>query len=41
MSSWNMKLRNGLIQLRLAWHSFATQYTNGEALREMAWGNVE
>ena len=41
MSSWNMKLWNVLVQLRLAQHSFATQYTNGVALRQMARRSVE
>ena len=37
MSNWNMKLA----QLRIAWLSFAIQYTNGVSLRQMAQGNVE
>ena len=37
-----MKLWNVLVQLRLlAQHSFATQYTNGVALRQMARRSVE
>ena len=41
MSSWYMKFWNGLAQLRIAKHSFAIQYTNGVALRQMPQRNVE
>ena len=39
MSSWNMKLCNGLAQLRI--YSFAIQYTNSVALGQMAQRNVK
>ena len=37
MSSWNMKLRNGLVQLRLAWHLAKT--TKNSNHKWSSWGD--